>query len=89
MGATYVYRLNFFCGFIVAGGSYWALCKAWPVPATSEVWMEVGDQIEDVSMAYDAGSEYDEESAVGVKVYEEVFKGGEVNETPKSDEYRR
>ncbi|EHL03510.1 putative Uncharacterized permease C29B12.14c [Glarea lozoyensis 74030] len=56
MGATYIYRLNFFCGFIVASGSYWALCKFFPVPATSDVWMEVGEDITEVSMAYDNDS---------------------------------
>ena len=63
-GATYIYKLNFFCGFIVASGSYWLLCKFFPVPATSDVWMEVGDQIEDPSMAYGSGTGsdvYDEE----------------------------
>lgn len=63
-GATYIYNLNFFCGFVVAGGSYWALCKVFPVPATSEVWMEVGDDIVDPSMAYGDGA-YDEERVVG------------------------
>jgi NCS1 family nucleobase:cation symporter-1 len=56
MGATYIYRLNFFCGFIVASGSYWALCKFFPVPATSDVWMEVGEDITEISMAYDNDS---------------------------------
>lgn len=64
MGATYIYNFNFLCGFIVAGGSYWILCKLSPIPATSDVWMEVGDQIEDPNLAYDAeGSESDEEQA--------------------------
>jgi NCS1 family nucleobase:cation symporter-1 len=64
MGATYIYRFNFFCGFIVASFSYWALCRVSPIPATSDVWMEVGDQIEDPSLAYDGeGSDYDEDSA--------------------------
>ncbi|KAH8818372.1 permease for cytosine/purines, uracil, thiamine, allantoin-domain-containing protein [Hyaloscypha sp. PMI_1271] len=80
-GANYIYRLNFFCGFIVAGTAYWALCKFFPVPATSDVWMEVGDQIEDPSMAYgETSSEYDEERNAGG-----VFKGGEVTETGKMD----
>jgi NCS1 family nucleobase:cation symporter-1 len=82
-GANYIYRLNFFCGFIVAGGSYWALCKLFPIPATSDVWMEVGDQIEDPSMAYgETSSEYDEERASGKGC---VFKGGEVSEAGKMD----
>jgi NCS1 family nucleobase:cation symporter-1 len=62
IGATYIYNLNFFCGFIVASSTYFLLCKFFPVPATSDVWMEVGDQFEDQSMAYsgDSVDEYDE-----------------------------
>lgn len=86
MGATYIYRLNFFCGFIIAGGTYWLLCKFFPVPGTSDVWCEVGDQIEDISMAYDASSDYDAESGRGVKHGEEL-KAGEVSEAPKINSY--
>lgn len=81
-GADYIYRLNFFCGFLVAGTIYWLLCKFFPVPATSDVWMEVGDQIKDPSMAYnETSSEYDEEIAGG----KGVFKDGEVGESGKFD----
>lgn len=52
--ATYIYNLNFFAGFVVAAGVYWVLCKLSPVAATSERWMEVGDEIRDVSVAYAA-----------------------------------
>ncbi len=62
-GAKFLYDLNFFCGFIVASGSYWVLCRLFPIPATSDRWMEVGDEIMDVRVAY-ARSE-DEESATG------------------------
>lgn len=41
IGATYIYNLNFFCGFIVSSSVYWGLCKVSPIPATSDVWMEV------------------------------------------------
>ncbi|KAH8912308.1 hypothetical protein BR93DRAFT_73272 [Coniochaeta sp. PMI_546] len=54
IGATYIYNLNFFCGFIVSGGMYWGLCKLFPIPACSDRWMEVGDEIDDVRLAYDA-----------------------------------
>jgi NCS1 family nucleobase:cation symporter-1 len=56
IGATYVYNLNFFCGFIVSAGIYWGLCKIWPIPACSDRWMEVGDEIEDVRLTYDGAS---------------------------------
>ena len=52
-GATYIYNLNFFCGFGVAAAMYWVLCHFFPVPATSDRWMEVGDEIDDVRVAYD------------------------------------
>lgn len=66
-GATYIYNLNFFCGFLVASGMYWGLCRLFPIPATSDVWMEVGDEITDVRLAYDdrASDTYDEEVVAG------------------------
>ena len=75
IGATYIYRLNFFCGFIIAGGSYYLICRFFPVPATSDLWMEVGDDIVDPRMAYnaDTGSEDDEEQAAR----NAELKGGE------------
>ncbi|KAK7547829.1 permease for cytosine/purines, uracil, thiamine, allantoin-domain-containing protein [Phyllosticta citricarpa] len=66
-GATYIYNLNYFTGFIVSSGVYWLLCKVSPIPATSDVWMEVGDEINDMSLAEgDRSSErYDEEVMAG------------------------
>jgi NCS1 family nucleobase:cation symporter-1 len=65
VGAQYVYNLNFFVGFAAAAGTYWLLCRVSPIPATSEVWMEVGDEIP-TSLAYsnDEGSEFGEERVV-------------------------
>ena len=78
---NYIYRLNFFGGFIMAGTTYWVLCKLFPIPATSDVWMEVGNQINDPSMAYgENGSDDDEEGDAGGS-----FKGGEVNEAGRLD----
>ena len=65
VGAQYVYNLNFFCGFIVAAGTYYLLCRFFPIPATSDRWLEVGDEITDVSLAYTDSDRYDEESAAG------------------------
>ncbi|PNS17834.1 Thiamine transporter isoform D [Sphaceloma murrayae] len=58
IGATYVYRLNFFTGFIVSSGIYFLLCKIFPVPACSPTgrFLEVGGEIEDVSLAEGADS---------------------------------
>jgi NCS1 family nucleobase:cation symporter-1 len=65
-GAMYIYNLNFFCGFIIASSMYWALCRLFPVPAVAEHWMEVGDAIEDVRLAYgddSASQDFDEASS--------------------------
>ncbi|KAK1773344.1 uracil permease [Copromyces sp. CBS 386.78] len=56
IGATYIYNVNFFAGFLVSGGVYWLLCHYFPVPAVSDKWMEVGDEIEDTRVAYDSDS---------------------------------
>ncbi|EQL00840.1 uracil permease-like protein [Ophiocordyceps sinensis CO18] len=58
-GATYLYNLNFFCGFIVSSAMYWGLCRLSPIPATGKCWMEVGDDMDQVYGAY--GDPYDEE----------------------------
>jgi nucleobase:cation symporter-1, NCS1 family len=59
IGATYIYRLNFFSGFIVSGLVYYLLCRFFPVPATSPTgkWFEVGDQIRNPSLVYGADVE--------------------------------
>ncbi|CAK4031235.1 uracil permease-like [Lecanosticta acicola] len=46
-GATYIYNLNFFCGFLVAAIMYYGLCWFWPIPATSPTgkWMEVDEDV--------------------------------------------
>lgn len=81
-GAKYIYNLDFFCGFIVAAGVYWGLCMVSKVPATSETWIEVGDEVVDPKMAYgESGSEFDEENAVG----KQTIKGGEVSESGTKD----
>lgn len=77
IGATYIYNVNFFGGFIVSSGTYFLLCKFFPIPATSAVWMEVGDEITEVSVAYgDSNSEFDEERNTEGKGFTE---GGIVN----------
>ncbi|KAI0426943.1 permease for cytosine/purines, uracil, thiamine, allantoin-domain-containing protein [Xylaria sp. FL1042] len=53
IGATYIYNVNYFAGFIVSSLTYWVCCKFFPVPACSDKWLEVGDQIEEVTLAYD------------------------------------
>lgn len=46
LGATYLYNLNFFGGFIVAAAIYWILCKIKPIPACSDIWREVDNDVE-------------------------------------------
>ena len=80
-GATYIYNLNFFAGFLVASGTYYILCRLRPIPACSERWMEVGDEIRNVSVAYGADETYDDgDSGSGSgKGDESHFKGDEEN----------
>lgn len=64
IGAQHIYDLNFFAGFLVSGLMYWTLCRFFPIPATSDRWLEVGDEITDISVAYqnsDNEATYDEE----------------------------
>jgi len=56
IGATYIYNVNFFAGFIVSAGVYWLLAKFFPVPACSDTWLEVGEHVEEVRLAYDDDS---------------------------------
>ncbi|KAK4449949.1 permease for cytosine/purines, uracil, thiamine, allantoin-domain-containing protein [Podospora aff. communis PSN243] len=53
IGATYIFNLNFFAGFGVSSALYWLLCKYFPIPAVSDRWMEVGDEVVDLRVAYD------------------------------------
>ncbi|KAK7908027.1 hypothetical protein PG985_015330 [Apiospora marii] len=68
-GATYIFNLNFFCGFIVSSALYWGFCRLFPIPATSNHWMEVGDAITDVRLAYEGSSaqDFDEEADMSTK----------------------
>lgn len=76
-GAKYIYNINFFSGFLVSSITYWVLCKVSPIPACSEKWMEVGDEIRIVSVAYGA-EEYEDDS---VSADSEQFKGDEEGQT--------
>jgi NCS1 family nucleobase:cation symporter-1 len=59
IGATYIYRLNFFTGFIVSAGIYYLLCLVKPVPAPSPTgsWLEVGDKVRNPSLVVGHHSE--------------------------------
>ncbi|KAG9248617.1 permease for cytosine/purines, uracil, thiamine, allantoin-domain-containing protein [Calycina marina] len=75
IGATYIYNVNFFAGFIASSAVYYTLCRMSPIPACSKVWKEIGDEIL-MSVAYEReeGSEYDEENVHGKQDY----KSGEL-----------
>lgn len=62
VGATYIYNLNFFCGFLVADGVYYLLCRTWSIPACSDVWMEVDDEDENRDGSFVYGVDADEET---------------------------
>ncbi|KAK0643264.1 permease for cytosine/purines, uracil, thiamine, allantoin-domain-containing protein [Cercophora newfieldiana] len=76
IGATYIFNVNFFTGFGVSSGLYWALCKYFPIPAVSDRWMEVGDEVDDLRVAYggdQSGSqEFDEQPEKVVRTDEKM-----------------
>jgi NCS1 family nucleobase:cation symporter-1 len=47
---------------MVASIVYWVCCRLSPIPATSDHWMEVGDEIRNISMACDDGCTSDFEA---------------------------
>jgi len=57
-----VYNLNFFAGFFVSSIVYWLCCKYSPIPATSDHWLEVGDDDNDSDIEADAAHGKDRES---------------------------
>lgn len=80
MGAVYLYRFNFFTGFIVSSTVYYLLCRVKPVPATSRVWCEKPDEADrQFSVVYTEGEAYDEErsSGLGVSPAGPDYPGGE------------
>ena len=56
LGNRYLYNLNFFTGFLVSSGVYFALCRLSPIPATAERWMEVDEDVDgrNASLVYGA-----------------------------------
>lgn len=72
-GAEYIYNFNYFGGFLVSAGVYWALCRVFPVQATSDRWLELGE-FDDVSITYDSSSHED----VSIGKYETRGTGDDV-----------
>ncbi|KAK2751551.1 hypothetical protein FQN55_000272 [Onygenales sp. PD_40] len=76
IGATYLYNLNFFGGFIVAFSMYYVLTRVSPVPATSETWNEVDIDVTGLSVAYQGERvSIDEESRVDLDEQDVSIKG--------------
>ncbi|RVX68013.1 hypothetical protein B0A52_08424 [Exophiala mesophila] len=69
MGAVYLYRFNFFTGFIVSSGVYYLLSRVKPLPATSGVWLEKPDEADrQFSVVYTDAEGCDEERSGGTDV---------------------
>jgi nucleobase:cation symporter-1, NCS1 family len=66
IGAAYIYRVNFFAGFIVSSLVYYLLCRYFPIPAVSDRWFEHAEAADRAfSVAYTDGEGYDEERSSG------------------------
>jgi nucleobase:cation symporter-1, NCS1 family len=62
IGAVYIYRVNFFAGFIISSSVYYLLCRFFPIPAVSDRWFEQGEAADRTfSVAYTDGEGFDEE----------------------------
>lgn len=84
IGATYIYRLNFFAGFLVSSVVYWVCNFFSPVPATSDKWMEIGDTVRNPSLAYGAG--FDEEYVTGIGKDDSKYPEARVSQYSSGDE---
>jgi nucleobase:cation symporter-1, NCS1 family len=65
IGAAYIYRVNFFAGFIVASLVYYLLCKFFPIPAVSDRWFEQPEAADRKFSAVYEGREFDVEKSSG------------------------
>ena len=88
MGATYVYNLNFFTGFIVSSVMYYVLCRFFPIPATSDTWLEVGETVRNPSLVYGANVDYDAEYGDGALEGKEPGKDPNVAARSSSEDNR-
>ncbi|KAL2165051.1 hypothetical protein VTH06DRAFT_347 [Thermothelomyces fergusii] len=59
IGATYLYNLNFFCGFGVSAAAYWLLCRLWP----RDLRVAYHDRTSGSLVGAGAGGEEEEEEA--------------------------
>ncbi|KAF8545302.1 permease for cytosine/purines, uracil, thiamine, allantoin-domain-containing protein [Trichophaea hybrida] len=77
IGATYIYRINFFAGVIASSSIYYLLTRISPILACSDTWMEVGEDISEVRLAYDDESSvsYDVEKKVAEPERRKEYSG--------------
>jgi NCS1 family nucleobase:cation symporter-1 len=80
--AMYIYDFNFFGGFIIASGTYWALCKFFPIRACAESWFEDSDESRDLSI-----SDFDDD-AVSPDVEDHIRFGKRVTESEVENDTR-
>lgn len=86
MGAVYIYRFNFFTGFIVSSAVYYLLSRLKPLPATSRVWCEKPDEADrQFSVVYTDAEGYDEERSGGADAV--YGKGDGLSGTPEKTVY--
>ena len=57
IGATYVYNLSYFTGFIVAMLVYYVLCKIWPPRLTKDEWSELSVEEVEEALGFSTGYE--------------------------------
>lgn len=57
IGATYVYNLSYFTGFIVAMIVYYVLCKIWPPRLTKDEWSELSVEEVEEALGFSTGYE--------------------------------
>lgn len=62
-GATYIYNINYFSGFLVSGAAYYLLAWLFPIPATSDTWNEVPFEPEHMHLAEEKVVEQEIEDA--------------------------
>lgn len=67
IGATYVFNLNFFGGFIASSTVYWLLCRAFPIPETRKQWSEMLDSDAESDLPTAVRSSSDEKDAVSIR----------------------
>ncbi|KAJ3492632.1 hypothetical protein NLG97_g5258 [Lecanicillium saksenae] len=66
IGATYLFNINFFGGFIVSSAVYWILCTISPVPESRKKWSEILDSDAESDLQTVTRSSSDEKDVASV-----------------------